>query len=151
MWNIPGRGPSLRTVLLSLPHIPLANLRADTPVFLCSHPPLGLYPMQPSWFTWEQTPALAVGSWRPTDTTATLGSPVQGHQEAPGHLWQGETPLTGSLLTELHSHLWQLAGFSKLDKRTLWAVLTLAFHAFLRASQFTSPTTTTYSIEAGDT
>ena len=54
-------------------------------------------------------------------------------------------PLSASLLSALHPHLQQSPDLGRLDQLAVWAALTLAFHAFLRASEFTSPTTSTYS------
>ena len=55
-------------------------------------------------------------------------------------------PLTAAQLAKLQSPLKQL-DLPSPDKMAIWAALSQGYHAFLRVSEFTSPTTTNYSPE----
>jgi hypothetical protein len=73
---------------------------------------------------------------------AYLCKGIKRYQGAKG---RARLPLTAALLGKLQRQLEYSSSITAADKSALWAALTLGFHAFLRASEFTSPTTTHYN------
>ena len=140
--DLQGRSLPVQTFLLFLGHSPMAHLTTDIAVFLyppprsVSHGTLLVYLAAIHYHHLQQ------GLGDPLSQQPLLCKGIKRHQGTCGRM---RLPLSASLLLALHPHLQQSPNLGRMDQLAVWAALTLAFHAFLRASEFTSPTTSTYS------
>ena len=73
---------------------------------------------------------------------AYLCKGIKCHQGTAGRV---RLPLSATQLVDLHKAIQQSTDHLSQDKMAIWAALSLAFHAFLRAAEFTTPTTNRYS------
>jgi hypothetical protein len=67
---------------------------------------------------------------------------IKRHQGIRGRV---RLPLSAAQLAKLQKPLRRSSDLSPTDKMAIWAALSLGFHALLRVSEFTTPTTTHYS------
>ena len=104
-----------------------------------SHPSILLYLAAVRYHHLEQ------GYADPLTDSPLLSYLCKGIKRHQGITGRQRLPLTAELLSKLQPVLRLSDSITTHDKPAVWAALTLGFHAFLRAAEFTAPTTHRYS------